>query len=137
MIQLDRSDQAVGCEVFAEREAQPPVGADILVVGEPLPEGAVGRRLVVLAADPSQGLVFAVALVVPGERVDDESGRIALPFRELRREGVAAGFAAPELDGLELLLAPAAAGQFCAGAVRAVLGSLGNCLWWLHGEMAL
>lgn len=121
MMKPGGADQARGPIGAAQAVAQPRIGGELAIVGEPARQGA--RRHVDPEAllDRLGGARAGLAAIIEHQALDDDLQRIGAALGALRGEGAPAGPAGPELHLLELLAAPALARDRRAAAIDAPL----------------
>ena len=120
------ADELVRPESMEELGAYARIGRQRPVLGKPLREGPVADAEAEAFLDVGRNTLPGLTLVVAYEGIKDDGQREGFAFGDLRSKDAVAVMAAPELDGFELLVAFAFAGDAGAPAVEAALALLAD-----------
>src|SRR5216684_4436074 len=126
MVELDRADRLRRRKEPAAFDAQPRVGCERPVLGEPGGNRRATGAVALARLDLVGRRLHCVAEVVERDRVEHDPERIRLVAQRGGRRGehALARSAAPELNNLDLLAAGSFARYRGAAAMRAALGAL-------------
>ena len=132
-----RADELMRSESMQEFRVQPRIGGQRPILGKPLGEGARADFQAEALLNVGRNALTCLPVVVAHDGIKDDSEREGFAFGDLRGEDPVAVMAPPELDGLQLLIAPAFAGDAGAPAVKATLALVADELMAGSGHVFL